>query len=332
MKSKVFWALGLGICGIGACVNDSQSGGDGGQDATANDAPADVTPEAAGDASDGSASAACNLTKPFGAPTPLPNITTFQYQEDGIWLTTDQLNAYVSATRPDSGSTTFDIFTTSRTALDASFGALVPLPGSVNVANQDERSPIAAADNLTLYYYSSAANHLYVSTRTSVSSSFGAGQAVAPPLGNTSNQSDQASWISPDGLTIYISSPRGDGVHEHIMVATRAATTVPFGAPTATGMPNSTADDTSAVLTADQLTMYFSSTQTASANTVNIWKATRSTVADGFGTPVLVNELNNSGFNYPSWVSPDGCTIYTVQHVYEGGVTYDLLVASKPAN
>ncbi len=307
-----------------ACSSGPSSTDGGGPDVTASDAP---QPEAGSDVVEAAVEAgpACNLAKPFGTPQALTNVTTPTYPEDGIWLMPDMLYAYVSARRADSG--TEDIFTTSRSALDASFGPLVPLPGAVNTPLL-EQFPVVTADNLTMYYYSSANYGMYVASRSNVSAEFGAGSPVAAPLAGPPYEA--ISWISADGLTIYISSLRVDNVHSQIMVATRTSTSVPFDAPTATGMPNDTsAGQGAAVLTADQLTMYFTSDRNGGKN--NVWKATRATTADGFGAATLVDELSGTSFNMPSWISPDGCTIYIVQQPVDAGNTYDLLVASKPA-
>lgn len=328
MRVGRFGAAGLFVLFglVGACVGDS-SVVDGGADATTFDAPASETGadamNEAGDAATDAKVSACNLSAPFGAPQPLSNVTTPTFNEDGIWLTPDGLNAYVSAQRADSGS--YDLFTTTRAAADASFGSLVPLSGPVNTS-LDERTPVVAADNLSLYYYASANKGMYAASRTNVSAGFGAGAAVATPLASATPY-EAVTWISADGLTIYISSARDDGVNAHIMTATRASTSVPFGAPTAAGMPNSTATEGGAVLTGDQLTMYFLSTQSGNAD---IWRASRSTIQDGFGAATPVTELNGTSYNQVTWVSPDGCTVYVVHKPVDAGNTYDLLVASKP--
>jgi hypothetical protein len=308
-----------------ACSDGGGSNADGGgpdvaaSDAARTDASDDVVEAAV------EAGPACDLAKPFGTPQPLTSITTPTFDENGIWLMPDMLYAYVSAKRADSGS--FDIFTASRSAVDASFGPLVPLTGPVNTSSMEE-FPVVTADNLTMYYFTTANDGMYVASRANVSAEFGAGSPVAAPLASPPNEA--ISWISADGLTIYISSLRVDHVHSQIMVATRTSTAVPFDAPTTTGMPNdTTAGAGAAVLTSDQLTMYFTSDKNGGKN--NVWKATRSTTADGFGAATLVDELNGTSFNMPSWISPDGCTIYVVQQPVDAGNTYDVLVASKPA-
>lgn len=82
----------------------------------------------------------------------------------------DQLNAYLDVTRADSGN--YDIYTTSRNAVDAAFVAPVPLPGPLN-SNGPERNVVASADNLSLYYaLQTTTFQIYVATRSSPTVSF----------------------------------------------------------------------------------------------------------------------------------------------------------------
>lgn len=95
-----------------------------------------------------------------------------------------------------------------------------------------ETDPSLTDDNLTIVFTSDRAGgtgglDLYIGTRTSTSDPF----VVRELTELDSTASDQSPEISADGLTIYFSTTRNGGGDALIYKATRASTTVPFGAP-----------------------------------------------------------------------------------------------------
>jgi hypothetical protein len=336
----------LGVAGaVAACVGDTSSNGaDAGQDATSSadgggtgaDTSTPMVDAGAGtdssaiDASTDAWKPLCDLTKSFNTPQPLANIDTTE-SEDVIWLTPDQLTGYVSARRTDGGidgGGGYDLFTTTRTTVTLPFGPIAPLAGSLNTP-ADQRSPVVSADGLTLYYYSTqtGTGQIYTATRAQTNVAFGAGQPALAPLNTTAG--DTVSWISADALTVFLSSNRGGTTR--IYSATRASTSVDFQAPTTSGMPSTTGVDDNMVTTADQLTAYFASTEVGGKGNFDVWMATRTSTANGFGTPVHVPELSTTNIDSPTWLSPEGCTIYVLQEQPGMSGVYDLFVASKPA-
>jgi hypothetical protein len=83
------------------------------------------------------------------------------------------------------------------------------------------------------------------------------------------------------------------------------------------------------VLSKDGREIFFG-TQRDTPNYIQIWHATRSTLADGFGTPTAVSELNVADNTYPNWISPDRCSLYFTSKRPNGSGNQDLWVASRP--
>jgi hypothetical protein len=59
----------------------------------------------------------------------------------------------------------------------------------------------------------------------------------------------------------------------------------------------------------------------------DIWRSQRSRVADRFPSPTLVTELQATGNQYPTWLSPDNCRLYIDSDA--AGAGDDILVADR---
>ncbi len=315
---------GAGALGAAACVGDSTT-----------PAPADAGPDvsqtvdAAPDAVTDSgidAAPACDRTKPFGTPDVLlgtPNVS-----EDGFWLSSDQRTAYASIAGSDAGAGGYDLFTLSRVTTNDPWGALTPL--KLNTAAM-ERGAVVSDDGLELYFYRLSGNYeILVSTRSSTAVDFG----TPSPSTLNSAQDDYVSWISKDGLVLYLASDRtGTTGSGDIWRAVRGDSKSPFGTPVLVPGVNSTSTEGSAVLTADELEIFFSSNRPGGKGGHDIYHATRSTKNDGFGTATLVSELNSNLIDTPLWLSADGCTLnYLTAEKFDGasGTSYDVYRATRP--
>src|SRR5687767_9157763 len=80
--------------------------------------------------------------------------------------------------------------------------------------------------------------------------------------GINSAMDDHEAWFADDLLTVYFSSARTGSADRDLYSATRASVTANFGTPTAIANVNTSAADGQAVVTADQLTLYYYSTST----------------------------------------------------------------------
>jgi hypothetical protein len=133
------------------------------------------------------------------------------------------------------------------------------------------------------------------------------------------------------GTLVYFATDRNAVTSDYdIYVATRNGNTYSnVGAATEL---NSTAYDAHPRLTADGLTMYFSSMRTTGGaqGGADIWTATRTATSQPFGTPTRVAELNTAQNESPTWISDDGCEIYLQSNRPNNVGTQDIWVAVKP--
>ncbi|HUU16528.1 MAG TPA: hypothetical protein VMW72_05215 [Sedimentisphaerales bacterium] len=134
-------------------------------------------------------------------------------------------------------------------------------------------------------------------------------------LGPTVNSSasDAVPGISADGLSLFFHSSRPGGSGDlDIWVATRATTDDDWGEPVNLGQTvNSSSSDGSPCISADGLSLYFSSGRPGGSGNADLWVATRPTTAADWGTPVNLGPTVNSGAGevFPS-ISADGLQLY----------------------
>lgn len=283
------------------------------------------TPDAAptADASPDSAPARrCNPTAPFQAPVPLTTLNT-DASDEGAWLTPDELTIYFDSTR--SGTLGgYDIFTATRSSTSEAFTHAVPVMGVNDATNQ--RNALVTADGLTMIAVFDAAGNYEIgtTTRTSTSVPFG---ALSPVTGLSSTSRDDPNSILPDGAAVYFDS-NSSGKYKIYRAPRRNGV---FGTPLlVSGVNlNGNDNDSSGVVSADELTLFFTSDRAGGVGSSDIWVATRGSTADGFGEPVNVQVLNTAGLDSISWVSADGCVVYGTSGPC---CTYDMFMATRGNN
>jgi hypothetical protein len=91
---------------------------------------------------------------------------------------------------------------------------------------------------------------------------------------------------------------------------------------------NSTADDTSPTLTADELVLYFDSNRGGGAGSRDLWVATRTTRDEAFGAAVNLPSLNSTANDFTPALSPDGGELYFASNAGAAN-TLDLYVATR---
>jgi hypothetical protein len=93
---------------------------------------------------------------------------------------------------------------------------------------------------------------------------------------------------------------------------------------------NSTVEDWFPTVSADGLTIYFSSSRPAPGGTgtkdFDIWTSHRTNVNGDFPAPTPVNELNTAMSDYPGWLSVDNCRLYMSSDRMQG---YRIYVATR---
>lgn len=270
----------------------------------------------------------CDVTKPFGTLTDLAAVNSNSEDMWG-WFSQDLLTIYFSGTATNSSD--INLYEAKRSSPTGTFSTPV-LMGPINTTSTEDR-PVVTADGLTLFAHSNPTGtvHIYVATRTSTAAQFGP-LALVSGINSTGNAVEADPWISGDGLTMYFASTR-DGSYD-IFRATRANTTSPtFDTPVAVAELNMTASvEDAPVVSPDGLEIFFASNRAATSNGRNdIWHATRATAADGFGTPSMLSELSGTtSEDFPTWVSPDRCTLLLTSDRAGGNGSYDIWIATRP--
>jgi Tol biopolymer transport system component len=92
---------------------------------------------------------------------------------------------------------------------------------------------------------------------------------------------------------------------------------------------NSTDNDRHPSLSADRLTLYFSSERPGSWGPLDIWTATRASATSSFSAPVNLAEVNSSAVDYFPTISPDSRTLFFSSDRVSGTGEYDIWVATR---
>lgn len=125
---------------------------------------------------------------------------------------------------------------------------------------------------------------------------------------NSTTLGDLYLRLSADELTAYFSRQDPD---EILYVATRPSTTAPFSTPIKLPITgNGTEETTSATVTADGLTLYFTSNRTGTLGARDIYRATRTVTTVNFGTITQMTDLSSTASENDVMVLPDHSAIY----------------------
>lgn len=141
---------------------------------------------------------------------------------------------------------------------------------------------------------------------------FGLPTNLGPGI-NTANL-DNAPTISPDGLELFFTSNRIDGLGgADIWVMKRSSVSDPWGEPNNLGIPvNSVRDEGTTSISSDGLTLYFSAYyRPGGYGNWDLWMTTRTTTASPWGPPINLGPKVNSVYDelFPS-ISSDGRELY----------------------
>ena len=293
--------------------------------------PAPGAPDAEPDAEPGAPDAAlprCNPRSPFQRGEPITTINTDGLDEDSARLSADEKTLYFAHKRSAAG-TDFDIYVATRTSLAAMFDDEKPLPGRVNTTSS-QRQPSLTADGLWLYVntYGTTGSEISFVHRDAVDQDFGPLQVAARLNGDGQ---DGSPFILPDNRAMYFDSAPLGASSWDIYRAPRVGDT--FDTPQKVPGLNLNTDNASEggpSLTPNELTMAFWSDRPGGKGLADIYVATRASVADGFGEPENLANVNTDGVEYPTWISADGCVLYyTVQRKIGEVTQLDLFVSQR---
>jgi hypothetical protein len=290
-------------------------------------------PDAGANASDDSSIDAppprCDLTRPFGPPTPVPGINTAA-EENGGWLSPDELRIYFAFGPSPIDPDARDLYMASRATVADAFGAPTKLSSASSTAR--DQQPSLTADELTLFFARDSTTNIYVSTRSDPQASFNTPVAVDSVNGSEVTIYDDSPWISADGLTLYFASTRTGNFNYELYQATRASPSAPFDTPSILAGLTSIGNDSMPVVRGDGLELFFASNREQvmypEGYTNDIYRATRASLSEAFGAPSVVTELAAPTNEGPTWISPDGCTlVFTSSRAGAGG--YDLWMTTR---
>lgn len=262
------------------------------------------------DASLPDANPICDPTGTFDIPVPLTGFITVSGEPPR--LTADELELYFSA----SGG----IYRAQRSTASESFGAPIALSSVNTTANED--GPSVSSDGIMLFFSSNRVSgqgyELYVSTRTSRVVEFDISTQVANVNSAAVTDLDVHPFMTADGQELWFASSRTGNLDIYRAVWTGSS----FANATSVAALNSSASEYFPTLSADELTIYFSSNRPGGRGGFDIWTAHRSTISDGFSTPTLVSELNSNINEYAGWLSPDNCRLYLASDVVKDSNVY----------
>jgi serine/threonine protein kinase len=151
-------------------------------------------------------------------------------------------------------------------------------------------------------------------------------------LGPTVNSwtMDSTPGISADGLSLYFSSARSGGPAD-LWVTTRATVSDPWDPPVKLRPAiNSSFTDNTPSISADGLTLYFSSWRPPGLGSLDLWKATRETIDDQWAAPTpLGPTINSSSLDWSPSISNDGLELFMGSNRPSSDGNDDLWVARR---
>jgi hypothetical protein len=270
----------------------------------------------------------CDPTKPFGSPTVVPNINSSG--RDEFATLTDDLTIYWASNRTG-GAGSMDLYLATRASHASSFMNPTPL-ASVNGAGT-EQAPSLPGDELTMYYAFSDVvggnGDIYATKRANIASAFLPGTPVAQ-LNLASDDGDP--FVTANGSILYFVSNRPGGTGSYDIYKAVRRNDGSFDLPHPVSELNTPDLDAHPMLTADGLTIYWTSTRAhgGAQGEGDLWSATRSSISEPFVNPTPVRELNSDHNDSGTWIAPDGCRIYLATDRLGDAGGSDIWEAAKP--
>jgi hypothetical protein len=244
---------------------------------------------------------------PFAAPELLSGLGLESSSMWGTGLAQGSLTL-VFASRPSGDE---DVFEASRHERGTNFEPAALVQG-INTTS-DDGTPFLFPDGLSIYFYSSrsggvGSRDLYVATRASLADAFTNTQLLANV---NSAANDHLPRLTADALTLVFTSTRSGGPGgADLWTATRDDVALDFDAPVPIEGVNTSADEESGVLSADQLTLVFDSSRSGGLGGSDLWSATRSSTSSPFEPAINLSGLNSTSHERNVFVSDDGEEIF----------------------
>jgi Tol biopolymer transport system component len=191
----------------------------------------------------------------------------------------------------------------------AVFGSMAPLSELATAGRNG--TPFISPDGQRLYFYSTRDNaadlDLWLAVREPQTGRFSPPAALSEL--NT-RAYDLLPWVTPDELMIaFVSTRPTRAGSSDIWYAARTSRDSPFEAPAPAVELNSEGDEGRVALSADGLTVFFSSDRDGSPD---LFAASRSDSGQPFGTPEAIEILNSASTDHDVALSADGRELFFV--------------------
>jgi len=257
---------------------------------------------------------ACNPTLPWNAPRPLTELNLTTGSDHGARLEANELTVYM-------GRGQF-LFRATRPNVKDTFGVLTAMEVN-NVTNATSSHFTTGTDGVRAYFATigrpdSTGVDIFTTSRATLSDPF-----IAPTkaVGVPANRNEDHPFLRHDGKVLYWDST--DGLNNSIDIW-RGDVGMAGAITNASVVPSlqTAANESSPVVTADDLTIYFSRLPGP-----NVFMAKRAQPIDNWGAATPVNELNSTQGERVTWLSADGCRM--VLYSDRSGMG-DLYVTEKP--
>jgi hypothetical protein len=186
---------------------------------------------------------------------------------------------------------------------------------NINSSSRDLK-PSVSGDGLSLFFTSTRSGGLggmdiWVTTRETTDDPWGEPMNLGSPVNSSAWETGS---IAYDGLSFYFSSTRSrdSNANADIWVTTRDTIHSEWGTPMNLGPTvNSSVDQCYISISADELTLYFSSNRGGGYGAYDLWVTTRETIHDPWCTPVnLGPTVNSSSYDVDTGISSDGRMLF----------------------
>jgi len=267
---------------------------------------------------DAPSSGRCDPNKPFSTPTPIESSSINTAHTDiATDLSDDELTLYLTANTQQNSY--LHMFQVMRVTPTSPWGArqeiYMPVPDDNTLSFGVSPSGLLA---VSVSDRSANQTDLYVQTRANVVAAFGAPTSITTI--NQAGTGEATPRLTRAGTTLYLDSDRtGSGGGRDLWRSSYVSGG--FTAPEPVSELNTAVDETGALLTSDELTLYF-------VRGGDIFKATRGDAGAAFSIIEPVTELNTSLYEGPGALSPDGCHIYINR--LSGIGPFDIFYAERP--
>ncbi len=235
------------------------------------------------------------------------------------WVSADGLRLYLSF----SG----DVYLATRASVSDPFPAATKLD-ALSPAGSEEDRPALSGDEDTIVLSSNQLAgrfEIFSSTRTTPQAGFGAANTTHLNAVNGSDVENHDPFLSTDGLRLYLAPAPTTAPGAQYIASTSRPPGGDFGTPAPVPIINGVASiDADPALSLDERIIVFSSTRTGVGAT-DLWYATRPSLTENFGPPVLIPTVNGSQDDGDPFLTADGCELYFAST--RGGINYALFSA-----